>query len=95
MGDATGTFDKVALGDQVLFNMKHNEKHLDRLYELFPDNRDDIDNFMRISDKLLLATPIYLASKLFPLWLQRVCEEGRRGELVKAPRNTHTLDSLG
>jgi len=66
MGEADGTFDKVALGDQPIFDYKHKEAHLPELYARFPENKADIDRFMNISNQVLFGFPFFVLSKFLP-----------------------------
>jgi phytoene dehydrogenase-like protein len=71
MGEPDGTFDRIALGDDPPFSIKHGERHLPDLYERFPDHRADIDAYLDVSEKVLKRFPLFVASKALPKWLQR------------------------
>ena len=53
--------------------LKRREAHLPQLYADYPEHKEELDEYMRISDKILNGTPIFLLTKLLPLWLQRIC----------------------
>jgi phytoene dehydrogenase-like protein len=71
MGEPDGTFDRIALGDDPPFAIKHDEAHLPDLYERFPEHRADIDEYLRISESVLKRFPLFVFSKALPAWLQR------------------------
>jgi all-trans-retinol 13,14-reductase len=71
MGEPDGTFDRIALGDDPPFAIKHDEKHLPDLYARFPEHRDDIEEYLRASESVLKRFPLFVASKALPAWLQR------------------------
>ena len=80
MGDLEATVDKIHLHDTTKgsstvappFNMKLHEKHLNTLYNDFPDDRRGLDKFMSLSDKAMLFVKIFIAMRLFPRWMQRL-----------------------
>ena len=53
MGEPDGTFDRIALGDEPPFAIKHDEAHLPDLYARFPDRGEDIDEYLRVSEQVL------------------------------------------
>jgi phytoene dehydrogenase-like protein len=71
MGEPDGTFDRIALGSEPPFAIKHDEAHLPDLYARFPERRDDIDEFLRVSEKVLKRFPLFVLSKALPAWLQK------------------------
>ena len=71
MGEPDGTFDRIALGSEPPFAIKHDEAHLPDLYARFPERRADIDEFLRISERVLKRFPLFVMSKAFPPWLQK------------------------
>jgi phytoene dehydrogenase-like protein len=71
MGEPDGTFDRIALGDEPPFAIKHDEAHLPDLYARFPDRREDIDEYLRVSEQVLKRFPLFVMSKAFPTWLQK------------------------
>ncbi len=71
MGEPDGTFDRIAIGDEPAFAIKHDEAHLSDLYARFPDHREEIDEYMRVSERVLKRFPLFVLSKAFPAWLQR------------------------
>lgn len=74
MGENDGTFDKIVLGNDPPFLMKHHEAHMADLRRLFPAPADQraLDEYIRITDTLLLSTPTFIISKFLPWRLQRV-----------------------
>ena len=50
IGEPDGTFDRIALGDEPPFAIKHDEAHLPDLYARFPDRDEDIDEYLRVSE---------------------------------------------
>ena len=71
MGEPDGTFDRIALGNEPPFAIKHDEAHLPDLYARFPDRRDEIDEYLRVSEQVLKRFPLFVMSKAFPTWLQK------------------------
>ena len=71
IGEPDGTFDRIALGDEPPFAIKHDEAHLPDLYARFPDRGEDIDEYLRVSAKVLKRFPLFVMSKAFPTWLQK------------------------
>jgi phytoene dehydrogenase-like protein len=71
MGEPDGTFDRIALGKEPPFGIKHDEAHLPDLYARFPERKDDIDEFLRVSEQVLKRFPLFVLSKAFPVWLQK------------------------
>eukprot|EP00698_Gefionella_okellyi_P000956 TRINITY_DN10836_c0_g1_i1.p1 TRINITY_DN10836_c0_g1~~TRINITY_DN10836_c0_g1_i1.p1 ORF type:complete len:629 (+),score=155.20 TRINITY_DN10836_c0_g1_i1:179-2065(+) len=72
MGEDDGTFDRIALGDSKPFAIKHQEAHLKDLYAMFPEDKPALDEFMRVTEIVLIGFPFWVLSKLFPMWLQRI-----------------------
>jgi phytoene dehydrogenase-like protein len=72
MGEPDGTFDRIALGDDPPFAIKHDEGHLPDLYARFPDHRADIDEYLRVSEGVLKRFPLFVMSKAFPARIQRL-----------------------
>ena len=70
MGDSEGTFDRVYIGDEPVFNMKHKEAHFERIYELFPKEKAAIDKFKEISEYSIYMTQVIMVSRLLPKFLQ-------------------------
>jgi phytoene dehydrogenase-like protein len=71
MGEPDGTFDRIVLGDDPPFAIKHDEAHLPDLYARFPEHRQAIDEYLRVSEAILKRFPLFVASKLLPAWLQK------------------------
>ncbi len=71
MGEPDGTFDRIALGDDPPFAIKHHEAHLPDLYERFPALRADIDRYLEVSERVLKRFPFFVLSKALPRWLQK------------------------
>jgi phytoene dehydrogenase-like protein len=71
MGEPDGTFDRIALGDEPPFAIKNGERHIPDLYARFPQQRDDIDEYLRVSESVLKQFPLFVLSKALPLWLQK------------------------
>ena len=53
------------------FSMRYKEKHLPLLYETFPDEKEAIDKFIRLSNDAMDFVKIFIALRLLPLSLQR------------------------
>mmetsp|Transcript_13775 Transcript_13775/g.19132 ORF Transcript_13775/g.19132 Transcript_13775/m.19132 type:complete len:603 (-) Transcript_13775:561-2369(-) len=71
MGREDDSFDQIYLGsNQNPFLIKHNEKHLSDLYRMFPEEKAAIDEYIRVSDIVLVSVRLFAFSKLLPLWLQ-------------------------
>jgi hypothetical protein len=47
MGDETGCFDKIVLGNDVPFEIKHGEAHWKSLEALFPDEQQALAEYLR------------------------------------------------
>ena len=71
MGEPDGTFDRIALGDDPPFAIKHDEAHLPDLYARFPEHGEDIDRYLEVSEKILKRFPFFVLSKALPRWLQK------------------------
>ena len=71
MGEPDGTFDRIAIGDEPPFAIKHGEAHLPELYARFPDRRDEIDEFLRVSGNVTKRFPLFVLSKAMPSWLRK------------------------
>jgi all-trans-retinol 13,14-reductase len=71
MGEPDGTFDRIALGDSPPFAIKHDEAHLPELFAQFPERREEIEEYLRISESVLKRFPLFVVSKAFPAWLKR------------------------
>jgi all-trans-retinol 13,14-reductase len=71
MGEPDGTFDRIALGDDPPFAIKHDERHLPDLYARFPEHREDIDRYLEVSERILKRFPLFVVSKALPKWLQK------------------------
>jgi all-trans-retinol 13,14-reductase len=80
MGEPDGTFDRIALGDAPPFAIKHDEAHLPELIALFPDRREEIEEYLRVSNSVLKRFPLFVLSKAFPVWLQRLWHRFVLGE---------------
>jgi all-trans-retinol 13,14-reductase len=78
MGEADSTIDNIYLdkssvgGDITHFKMLLHEKHLPKLYAMFPHDKEAIDTFIDISDKAVLFIKLYIIARLMPKWIQRV-----------------------
>lgn len=72
MGEPDGTFDRIALGNEPPFAIKNGEGHLPDLYALFPEHHDDIEEYLRVSESVLKKFPLFVMSKAFPSWLQKL-----------------------
>ncbi len=71
MGEPDGTFDRIALGDDPPFAIKHDEAHLPDLYARFPGHRQEIDRYLEVSERVLKRFPLFVLSKALPAWIQR------------------------
>jgi len=71
IGEPDGTFDRIVLGDDPPFAIKHEEAHLPDLYARFPEHRAEIDEYLRVSEAILKRFPLFVASKLLPARLQK------------------------
>lgn len=80
MGEADGTVDNIYLNvvnavstnpGNIHFKMTIYEKYLPELYRLFPDEKKALDEFMKISNDAMIFIKVYIASRLFPQWLQK------------------------
>ncbi len=71
LGEPDGTFDWIALGDEPPFGIKHDEAHLPDLYARFPERREEIDEFLRVSGNVTKRFPLFVLSKAMPAWLRK------------------------
>lgn len=71
MGEPDGTFDRIALGNEPPFAIKHGEAHLPDLYARFPERRAEIDEFLKVSERILKRFPLFVMSKAMPAWAKR------------------------
>ena len=75
MGEPDGCFDKVVLGDPAEegLRVKHAQGHLSEIRKMFPDEKDqrELDEFLRISNKINNFIPLWLISKVLPLWARK------------------------
>ena len=71
MGEPDGTFDRIALGNEPPFAIKHGEAHLPDLYARFPERGEEIDEFLRVSERVLKRFPLFVMSKAMPAWLRK------------------------
>ena len=71
MGEPDGTFDRIALGSEAPFSIKHGEAHLPDLYARFPERHEEIDAFLRVSGRISKRFPLFVMSKAMPRWLRR------------------------
>ena len=75
MGEPDGCFDKVVLGDPTEegLRVKHAQGHLPEIRKMFPDEKDqrELDEFLRISNMVNNFIPLWLISKVLPLWARK------------------------
>jgi phytoene dehydrogenase-like protein len=74
--DGDGTFERVVLGDEEPFEIKHGETHLDALRAKLGEHDSEADvrgleEYLRVSTRLNDQVAAYMFSKLLPAWLQR------------------------
>jgi all-trans-retinol 13,14-reductase len=80
MTEADGTIDKIFLVNRTSenntptepFRMKHHETHLSQLYEMFPEEKEGLDEYMKVSSASMHFVKAFLFSKLLPKWLQNL-----------------------
>lgn len=75
MTEEDGTIDKIYLVEPneehvEPFRMKYKETHMQQLYEMFPEEKAGIDQFLEVSTNSMHYVKFFLLSKLFPKWLQ-------------------------
>mmetsp|Transcript_42543 Transcript_42543/g.133317 ORF Transcript_42543/g.133317 Transcript_42543/m.133317 type:complete len:615 (-) Transcript_42543:439-2283(-) len=69
LGEEDDAFDKILVGEgSSPFRVRQGEKHLGELYAKFPDEKDKIDAFIRLSDDMMLAVKKLLLVRLLPAW---------------------------
>ena len=75
MGEADGCFDKVILGDPTEegLRVKHAQGHLPEIRKMFPEKKDQLqlDEFLRISNMVNNFIPLWLVSKVLPMWARK------------------------
>eukprot|EP01084_Bolivina_argentea_P259449 437770_1 len=99
-------YDWIVLGDSMknkndFFRIKHNEKHLNDIYKLFPTQKDkkDIDTILTQMGYAMKLFPFWVLQRLFPVTIQRLYRKYILNKLLKfkqyAGRCTKTvLDEL-
>ncbi|KAJ9448604.1 Prolycopene isomerase [Diplonema papillatum] len=96
LGDGTGTFDNVYIGDAPAFPIKHKEGHLGELRRMFPDEQKAIDEYLKLSDYGIRVTQVCVFARLLPKWLQglywRLIPEAWLAPMRKTAKDV--LDSL-
>jgi all-trans-retinol 13,14-reductase len=80
MGEPDGTFDRIALGTEPPFAIKHGEAHLPDLYARFPERHAEIDEFLRVSGRITKRFPLFVLSKAMPRWLRKLWQRFVLGE---------------
>ena len=80
MGEPDGTFDRIALGDEPPFAIKHGEAHIPDLYARFPERRAEIDEFLRVSGSISKRFPLFVMSKAMPARMRRLWQRFVLGE---------------
>eukprot|EP00301_Raphidiophrys_heterophryoidea_P005546 c12316_g1_i2.p1 GENE.c12316_g1_i2~~c12316_g1_i2.p1 ORF type:complete len:600 (+),score=136.11 c12316_g1_i2:304-2103(+) len=70
LGEPDGTFDKVVLGNDAPFGFQNGDQHIHRLYKLFPEEKQGLDQYVETTSNILFSVRVFIFSKLFPLWLQ-------------------------
>ncbi len=94
MGEPDGTFDRIVLGDRPPFKIKNGEAHMDELYAQFPDHHAEIDEYLKVSECALKLFPVFVLSKLLPLWLQKPWHRFVLGKNWKKYAGSTTKDVL-
>jgi len=107
LGEEDDTFDKIVLGDSEPFHIKLQEKHLPQLYKMFPENKDDIKEYLQVSEDAMKSLPLFALSRLFPQWCQNIIQylflgtfrkyAGKTGKevLTSVTKNRHLSSILG
>eukprot|EP01039_Chlorochromonas_danica_P000945 gene945-1027_t len=81
MTEEDGTIDKIYLVgpnedpkavDSPPFRMKYHETHIKDLYEMYPEDKEGLDKYMKVSDDSQDFVKVFLLSKLLPKWLQKL-----------------------
>lgn len=80
MGEPDGTFDRIALGTEPPFAIKHGEAHLPDLYARFPERHAEIDEFLQVSGRITKRFPLFVLSKAMPRWLRKLWQRFVLGE---------------
>jgi phytoene dehydrogenase-like protein len=80
MGEPDGTFDRIALGSEPPFGIKHGEAHIPDLYARFPERRAEIDEFLEVSGRITKRFPLFVMSKAMPGWMRRLWQRCVLGE---------------
>jgi hypothetical protein len=66
------TYDRIFVGDEAPFDVKLWQRHVPELYTRFPDNKKDIDKYVREATQAVDSVPLFVLSKLLPLRLQEL-----------------------
>eukprot|EP01104_Vermistella_antarctica_P001344 TRINITY_DN11397_c0_g1_i1.p1 TRINITY_DN11397_c0_g1~~TRINITY_DN11397_c0_g1_i1.p1 ORF type:complete len:601 (-),score=148.88 TRINITY_DN11397_c0_g1_i1:101-1903(-) len=68
LGDENGAFDRIVIGDDAPFDLKHGETHLDlwRAMCVTDEDRAGLEEYLKISTSLNNHVGLYVLSKLFP-----------------------------
>ncbi len=76
MGESDGCFDEVVLGDASKkgFRVKHNQKQIPDLRKMFPSSKDqhELNEFLKIATMINNCIPLWLISKVFPMWFRKI-----------------------
>ena len=78
MGEEDGTVDKIYLvrpneKNVIPFNMKYKEKHIEALYNMFPNEKKALDEYMNISNDAMAFVKVFIALRLLPKYIQEFC----------------------
>ncbi|KAI9011614.1 hypothetical protein DFJ74DRAFT_684081 [Hyaloraphidium curvatum] len=67
-------YERVVIGspkaEAFLFSLW--QRHVPNLYKRFPNLKADIDRYVKHASGAVNSIPMFVLSKLFPLWLQRI-----------------------
>eukprot|EP01059_Diplonema_ambulator_P014093 TRINITY_DN2491_c0_g1_i1.p1 TRINITY_DN2491_c0_g1~~TRINITY_DN2491_c0_g1_i1.p1 ORF type:complete len:616 (+),score=247.16 TRINITY_DN2491_c0_g1_i1:49-1848(+) len=70
MGDDDGVFDYVHVGEEKRFGLRHREAHLQEIYDMFPEEKKAIDDFVRDAGYGIQMSKFIIIGRLIPRWLQ-------------------------
>ena len=72
MGIEDGTFDWVVLGDEPPFGIKIGETHIKELFEMFPHQKKELQEYLDFSEGALQSFPFFVVSNLWSAFCSHV-----------------------
>lgn len=74
IGEEDQTMDKIYLSNDAMpmdeFRMQYKELHMKKIYEMYPEEKAGLDEYIKLSDRSMLYVKFLLFSRLVPKCLQ-------------------------